>query len=92
MAIDESPLEFQFATGDHGLSVRRLWEFTELGQINVFGRAISQRAELNDPAAYIDVVRFADYSPIFAGYTLRALRVVVGLQTARHLRLSANAC
>lgn len=79
MAIDEDNLEFQFATCDYGLSARRLWEFTELGQINVFGRAISQRAELNDPAAYIDVVRYDQGSPTFVGCTLAALRAGTGL-------------
>lgn len=79
MAIDEDNLEFQFATGDYGLSARRLWELTELGQINVFGRAISRRSELNDSAAYIDVVRYDQGSPTFVGYTLAALRTGNGL-------------
>lgn len=37
-------LELRFSGCDYGLSGRRLWEHTELGQINVFGRAISQKA------------------------------------------------
>jgi hypothetical protein len=49
-------MEVRVAGSDYGLSARRLWEFTELRQINVFSQAISARRELNDAAAFIDVV------------------------------------
>ena len=58
MQLDENTLEMQLGQSDHGLSARRLWEYTELGQVNVFGQAISARPELNDAATFIDIVRF----------------------------------
>jgi hypothetical protein len=51
-------LELRFSGCDYGLSARRLWEHTELGQINVFGCAISQQPEANKAAEFIEVVRF----------------------------------
>ena len=58
---------------EFGLSARRLWEHTELGQINVFGRAISARRELNDAAAFVDVVSFATDPFELTGFTLADL-------------------
>ena len=37
MKLDENMLDMQLGQSDHGLSARRLWEYTELGQVNVFG-------------------------------------------------------
>lgn len=68
-------LELSFEGCDFGLSARRLWEHTELGQINPFGRSISARAELNDAADFIDVVLFDDDTFTLAGFTLAELRV-----------------
>lgn len=56
MTLDAEGLELEFSNGDYGLSARRLWEHTELGQINVFRKAISARTELNDAADFIDLV------------------------------------
>ena len=58
MNFDQNTLDMQFRQSDYGLSARRLWEHTELGQVNVFGLAISARPELNDAAAFIDIIRF----------------------------------
>lgn len=66
-------LEMHFPESDYGLSARRLWEHTELGQINVFGQAISARRELNDAAAFIDVVRFDDVTFSLTGLSLAEL-------------------
>src|SRR5674476_281448 len=66
-------LELRFADSDFGLSARRLWELTELGQINVFSQAISARSELNDAAAFIDVVWFDGETFSLAGSTLADL-------------------
>src|SRR3990167_8664890 len=63
-------LELRFPGSDFGLSARRLWEHTELGQVNVFGHAISERRELNDARVFIDVVCFAGDAFSLAGLTL----------------------
>lgn len=73
MASRIDSLEICFADSDYGLSALRLMEHTELGQINPFGKAISQRAELNDASDFIDVVRFDDDTFILAGLTLADL-------------------
>lgn len=64
------PLEVRFSDSDLGLSARRLWEHTELGQVNVFGQAISERRELNNARAFIDVVSFAGDAFALLGLTL----------------------
>ncbi len=74
MTLDPGSLELRFAEGDYGLSARRLWEHTELGQLNVFGQAVSARRELNGTAAFIDVVRFVGDTCSLAGFTLADLR------------------
>lgn len=74
MELDQNTLEMQCGQSDHGLSARRLWEHTELGQVNVFSHAISARPELNDPAAFIDIVRFDGDAFTLAGLTLAELR------------------
>jgi len=75
MKLDQDTLDLQFGQGDHGLSARRLWEHTELGQVNVFSQAISARSELNDAAAFIDIVRFDGDVFSLTGLTLAELRV-----------------
>lgn len=67
-------LELSFEGCSFGLSARRLWEHTELGQINPFCRAISARVELNDAADFIDVVQFDDDTFTLAGFTLADLQ------------------
>lgn len=67
-------LEVCFGNSDYGLSARRLWEHTELGQINVFSQAISALRGLNGTAAFIDVVRFNGKTFSLAGFTLADLR------------------
>lgn len=67
-------LELRFSESEYGLSVRRLWEHTELGQINVFNQAISARRELNDADAFIDVVRFDGGTFSLSGSTLAELK------------------
>ncbi len=51
-------LELRFLASNYGLSARRLYENTELGQINVFGQAINGRNVRNDAAAFIDLIQF----------------------------------
>jgi hypothetical protein len=55
MTLSQKTLELKFEGSAYGLSARRLWEFTELGQINVFASPIRSR-QGNDPAEFIDVV------------------------------------
>ena len=74
MTLGRSLLEVCFEESRYGLSARRLWEHTELGQINVFSRTISARREFNDAAAFIDVVRFDGDVFSLAGLTLANLR------------------
>jgi len=76
MTQASDPLELRFANCDYGLSARRLWEHTELGQINVFGHslAINQRRETNEAAMFIDVVRFSGDTFSLVGLTLVELR------------------
>lgn len=74
MNFDQNTLDMQFRQSDYGLSARRLWEHTELGQVNVFGLAISARPELNDAAAFIDIIRFDGDAFMLTGLTLAALR------------------
>ena len=74
MTLDAEGLELPFASGDYGLSARRLWEHTELGQINVFIQPISARRELNNPASFIDVVLFVGETFSLLGLTLAELQ------------------
>ena len=74
MTVVLKSLELHFEQGDYGLSARRLWEHTELGQINVCNQAISARRELNDAAAFIDVVRFDGATFSLAGLTMAELK------------------
>ncbi|MBC7548079.1 MAG: hypothetical protein H7224_05465, partial [Polaromonas sp.] len=74
MAHIVKSLELRFSGSDFGLSARRLWEHTELGQINVFSRAISGRQELNDAAAFIDIVLFDGDAFTLVSLTLAELR------------------
>ena len=73
MTLGPDTLEPCFAEIDYGLSARRLWEHTELGQINVFSQAISARRELNDATAFIDVIRFDGDTFSLVGATLAEL-------------------
>ena len=73
-ALTAAALESHPSGSEFGLSARRLWEHTELGQINVFGQAISARQELNNPAAFVDVVSFASDPFVLAGFTLADLK------------------
>lgn len=74
MSIEHETHELSFSGGKYGISARRLWEHTELGQINVFSRAISERHELNDPAMFIDVIQIFNGTFSLAGFTLAQLR------------------
>ncbi|MDO8775191.1 MAG: hypothetical protein Q7K57_42095 [Burkholderiaceae bacterium] len=74
MTLCPDTLELCFEESDYGLSARRLWEHTELGQINVFSQPISARRELNDAATFIDVVWFWGDAFSLAGFTLADLR------------------
>ena len=73
MATASNSLELRFSGSDYGLSARRLWEHTEMGQINPFVRAISARRELNNAAAFIDVVCFDGDTFALAGFSLGQL-------------------
>jgi hypothetical protein len=73
-SLTPATLESHPSESEFGLSARRLWEHSELGQISVFAQAISARQELNDPAAFIDVVSFASDHFMLAGFTLADLK------------------
>lgn len=73
MTLSPDTLELRFAHSEFGLSARRLWEHTELGQVNVFRQAISARPELNDAAAFIDVIWSDGDAFSLAGLTLADL-------------------
>ena len=74
MLLSVDTLEIHFAQSDFGLSARRLWEHTELGQMNVFAESISARPELNDPNRFIDVVWTVGSEFLLTGFTLSDLR------------------
>jgi hypothetical protein len=74
MKLDQNTLDMQLGHSDYGLSARRLWEHTELGQVNVFSQDISARPEFNDAAAFIDIVRFEGDAFTLVGVTLAELR------------------
>jgi len=57
MALDPETLEMNFKGSAYGLSARRLWEHTELGQVNVFACSVNSLEGRKDPAAFIDLVR-----------------------------------
>lgn len=88
IALGPSSLEFCFESGCYGLSARRLWEHTEMGQINVFSKAISSRQDLNDAEAFIDVVKFDGDVFWLAGLTLADLRA---RRIPRNSRIRAKA-
>lgn len=88
IALGPTSLEFRFERGCYGLSARRLWEHTEMGQINVFSKAISSRQELNDAEAFIDVVKFDGDAFWLAGLTLADLRA---RRMPRNSRIRAKA-
>ena len=74
VTLGPDTLELSLEESDYGLSARRLWEHTELAQINVFDQAISARRELNDAATFIDVISFDGDTFSLAGLTLADLR------------------
>ena len=76
MRLDAEGLELEFLNRVYSLSARRLWEHTELGQINVFRKAISTRSELNNAADFIDLVVCDGVSDNFrlTGLTLTELK------------------
>ena len=73
MTLSADNLEQRFQASPNGLSARRLWEHTELGQINAVEKPINSRAELNEPAEFIDVVRFEGGHYSLTGATLADL-------------------
>ena len=56
MALDPKALEVRLEDSPYGISARRLWEHTELGQVNVFAHAVDSQEGQDDPGAFIDVV------------------------------------
>lgn len=56
MALDPKILEVRFEGSAYGLSARRLWEHTELGQVNVFEHAVNSLEGQNDSGAFVDLV------------------------------------
>lgn len=86
MSIGVDSLEICFTGSEYGLSALRLMEYAELGQINPFGKAISQRAELNVAADFIDIVQFDDNTFTLAGFTLAELQADGMPANSRNLR------
>lgn len=70
MTLGPKTLEVKLEGSAFGLSARRLWEHTELGQINVFDRSVNSRQGRSDPAAFIDVVWMYAYGLSLVGCTL----------------------
>jgi hypothetical protein len=68
-------LEIAFTSGRFGLSARRLWEHTELGQKNVFSHAIGSRPDLNDASNFIDVICILTNGFSLVGFTLYELEI-----------------
>ena len=78
-------LELRLPSSDYGLSARRLYEHTELGQINVFGQTLGERPELDDAAKFIDVIAFDGDVFSLLGFTLAQLRAgQIPLNLGRH--------
>jgi hypothetical protein len=71
--LTTNSLELPLAGGQYALSAHRLWEHTELGQINVFDTPIYERHSLNDAYAFIDIVRLVKGGFWLAGFTLAQL-------------------
>ena len=67
-------LELRFVLGDFGLSARRLYETTELGQVNVFGHPLNVHHEITDAAKFVDVIRYQGEDFYLAGFTLAELQ------------------
>lgn len=80
-------LELRFFGSAFGLSARRLWEHTELGQINVFGHAISDRPGFNDPLVFIDLVSYSGDAFSLAGLTVAEF---LAHKTPRNWPMRAN--
>ncbi len=76
ITLGPSSLDLRFGEGKYGLSARRLWEYTELGQVGVFRRSISARQDLNDVEMFIDVVEFDRDAFSLTGLTLAQLRML----------------
>ena len=75
MTLSTKNLELRLGGTGYGLSARRLWEYVQLGQVNVAGRAISSRPELNAAADFIDVIRWLNGEGFsLAGFTLADLK------------------
>ena len=74
MALDPKALEVRLEDSAYGLSVRRLWEHTELGQVNVFGHAVDSQEGQDDPGAFIDVVDMCADGFSLVGCTLSKWR------------------
>jgi len=74
-AMGPKSLELRLRETGYGLSARRLWEHAWLGQVNVAARAIGSRPELNDAAAFIDVVCWLNGETFsLAGFALADLK------------------
>jgi hypothetical protein len=71
--LTTNSLELPLDGGQYALSAHRLWEHTELGQINVFDTPIYERHNLNDAYAFIDIVRLVKGGYCLAGFTLAQL-------------------
>lgn len=74
MNFEPNILEFRLDGCPYGLSARRLWEHTELGQINLFPHSVSSPLARHDSGLFIDVVRFDGNGFSLTGLTLAELR------------------
>jgi hypothetical protein len=87
MKLGLDSLEIRFDDSQLGLSARRLWEHTEMGQKNVFNRSIAPQLTINDASAFIDVIWFEDKEFFLIGISLKALRTG---EFPKHLNLTEN--
>ncbi len=67
-------LEMGFPQSPFGLSARRVWEHTELGQVKVFKESLSACLDNKDAETFIDVIRFGWDSFRLLGFTLAQLK------------------
>lgn len=63
-------LELRFNKSHFGVSARRFWECTELGQTNVFGVDFSDVYAMHSPATFIDLIQFGAGTFSLVGCTM----------------------
>ncbi|MBL0252720.1 MAG: hypothetical protein IPQ12_09140 [Polaromonas sp.] len=73
MTLTLDTCDFPLHGGQFILSARRLWEHTQLGQVQVCSTIISANQSLNDTHVFIDVVAKNEGKQTLCGFTLAQL-------------------